>query len=106
MLAEELGGYVVIGSDDHGKVVPDLTPQLASLFDEATLRAKLKEYIAEPFDVWAAQASVASWRSTYRPRIARADTSGCTRLFRGVWSVPPLRPAAAFVSITPRTIPL
>jgi hypothetical protein len=58
MQAEELGGYIVIGADDHGNVVPDLTPQLAKLFDEATLRGKLKRYIAEPFDVRTAQHDV------------------------------------------------
>ncbi|MDQ7903072.1 ATP-binding protein [Phytohabitans sp. ZYX-F-186] len=54
MQAEASGGYIVVGADDHGKIVPDLTPTLAALFDEATLRAKLKKYVAEPFDVRAA----------------------------------------------------
>jgi hypothetical protein len=51
MQAEESGGYLVIGVDDRGKPVSDLTAGQAKLFDEATLRSKLKKFIAEPFDV-------------------------------------------------------
>ena len=41
----------MVGADDQGQVVSNLTANQASLFDEARLRAKLKRYIAEPFDV-------------------------------------------------------
>lgn len=51
MQAESAGGYIVVGADDHGVVVPELTDELSRLFDEATLRAKVKSYIAEPFDI-------------------------------------------------------
>jgi hypothetical protein len=59
MQAEGAGGYIVIGADDQGNVVSDLTPPLAALFDEAKLRAKLKRYIAEPFTVLTARYNVA-----------------------------------------------
>lgn len=51
MQSEPTGGYLVVGADDHGAPVPDLTPQLAKHFDEATLRKKLARYLAEPFTV-------------------------------------------------------
>lgn len=51
MQSESAGGYLVVGSDDHGTPVPDLIPQLARHFDEATLRQKLARYLAEPFTV-------------------------------------------------------
>lgn len=50
MQSEEAGGYIVIGADDHGKVTPSVTDEQAKLFDEATLRNKLKRYLAEPFE--------------------------------------------------------
>jgi hypothetical protein len=46
MQSEPLGGYIVVGADDQGAVVSDLTPELAKLFDEATLRAKMMKYLA------------------------------------------------------------
>src|SRR5690348_15679102 len=51
MQAEPAGGYIVVGADDQGAVVPNLVAAHASLFDEARLRGKLQRYIAEPFDV-------------------------------------------------------
>jgi hypothetical protein len=51
MQSEPTGGYLVVGADDHGLLVPDLTPQLAKHFDESTLRPKLARYLAEPFAV-------------------------------------------------------
>jgi hypothetical protein len=51
MQSELAGGYLVVGSDDRGSPVPDLTPQLAKHFDEATLRPKLARYLAEPFTI-------------------------------------------------------
>jgi hypothetical protein len=51
MQSEPAGGYLVVGADDHGAAVPDLTPQLARHFDEATVRQKLARYLAEPFTV-------------------------------------------------------
>lgn len=43
--AEAAGGYIVVGADDHGKPVADLTPDLAHHFDEAVLRPKLEKYL-------------------------------------------------------------
>jgi hypothetical protein len=51
MQSEPDGGYIVVGADDQGSVVANLTVDLASLFDESRLRGKLQQYIAEPFDV-------------------------------------------------------
>jgi Putative DNA-binding domain len=51
MQSEVAGGYIVVGADDQGNVVPNLTATQATLFDEARLRGKLQRYIAEPFDV-------------------------------------------------------
>ncbi|MER6813434.1 ATP-binding protein [Spirillospora sp. NPDC000708] len=51
MQSEQSGGYIVIGADDHGKVMPGLTDQQAKLFDEAALRGMLKKYMAEPFEI-------------------------------------------------------
>jgi hypothetical protein len=51
MQSEPGGGYLVVGADDHGVPVSDLTPELAKHFDEATLRKKLARYLAEPFTV-------------------------------------------------------
>jgi hypothetical protein len=52
MQAEELGGFVVIGVDNFGKLLPASMPstQLV-LFDESKLRAKMKNYLPEPFDL-------------------------------------------------------
>jgi hypothetical protein len=52
MQSEPSGGYLVIGADSSGTVVPgSMTSQLADLFDEARLRAKLKNYLLEPFTI-------------------------------------------------------
>lgn len=51
MQAEKAGGYIVVGADDHGTIVPDLNDGLARLFDEATLRSKIRQFIAEPIDL-------------------------------------------------------
>lgn len=51
MQAEEHGGYIVVGADDNGGLSGMLTDDQAKLFDEATVRAKLKKFIAEPFDI-------------------------------------------------------
>jgi hypothetical protein len=51
MQSEPAGGYLVVGADDHGMPVADLTRELARHFDEATLRQKLARYLAEPFTV-------------------------------------------------------
>ncbi len=50
MQAEEASGYLVIDCDDHGKVVPDMTPHLAKLLDESKLRSKIKNFVAGPFE--------------------------------------------------------
>ncbi len=52
------GGYIVIGADDQGKVVSDMTEQLARHFDEANLRAKLKKYITGPFTIHSSRHSI------------------------------------------------
>lgn len=50
MRGEPLGGYVVVGADNHGAATDGLAdPRLAGLFDEATLRAKVQKYLTEPF---------------------------------------------------------
>ncbi|SMC98115.1 AlbA family DNA-binding domain-containing protein [Kibdelosporangium aridum] len=48
MQSEPNGGYIVVGADDHGNVVPDLSRDLARHFDDATLRPKLAKYLSEP----------------------------------------------------------
>jgi len=58
MQSQKTGRYIVIGADDHGTVVPDLTPELARLLDEATVRGKLTRYLAEPLDIHTAQFTV------------------------------------------------
>lgn len=45
------GGFIVVGADDHGNPTGDCTPEQAKLFDEATLRAKLRKYLPAPLDV-------------------------------------------------------
>ncbi|MGB8231781.1 MAG: ATP-binding protein [Pseudonocardiaceae bacterium] len=51
MQGEPSGGYIVVGADDQGKPTPNLTPVLAKLFDEATVRPKLEKYLNQPFTV-------------------------------------------------------
>jgi hypothetical protein len=46
-----VGGFLVIGADDHGTPTGMLTEPSAKLLDEATLRAKLRSYLSEPFDI-------------------------------------------------------
>jgi hypothetical protein len=46
-----LGGFLVIGADNHGNPTNDLSEEAARSFDDATLRAKLKKYIPEPFEI-------------------------------------------------------
>lgn len=48
MQSEPNGGYIVVGADDQGSPVPDLTADLAKHFDEATLRPKLAQYLTDP----------------------------------------------------------
>ncbi|GEM_PF-7062153 len=45
------GGSLLIGADDNGGFGTRFTDGLYDKFDETTLRAKLKKYIDEPFDV-------------------------------------------------------
>jgi hypothetical protein len=56
------GGYVVIGADDRGQPVGNLEPDTAALFDEATLRAKLRKWIPEPLELLTARHEVAGSR--------------------------------------------
>jgi hypothetical protein len=56
------GGFIVIGADDRGQPVGNMQSDVAGLFDEATLRAKLRKWIPEPLDLLAARHEVAgSW---------------------------------------------
>jgi hypothetical protein len=45
------GGYIVAGVDNAGIPTGELDDAHARLFDEATLRDKLKKYVPEPFDL-------------------------------------------------------
>ena len=45
------GGSLLIGADDTGNASGTFTDDLYEKFDETILRAKLKKYIDEPFDV-------------------------------------------------------
>lgn len=45
------GGSLLIGADDNGGFGARFTDELYDRFDETVLRAKLKKYIDEPFDV-------------------------------------------------------
>ncbi|MCX2954469.1 helix-turn-helix domain-containing protein [Lentzea sp. NEAU-D7] len=46
------GGYIVVGADDRGNIMPGpsggLTAELAKHLDEATLRPKLEKYLSAP----------------------------------------------------------
>ena len=53
------GGFIVIGADDRGQPVGGLQPDRAGLFDEATLRAKLRKWIPEPLVLQSASHEVA-----------------------------------------------
>lgn len=46
-----LGGYIVVGADDHGRPVVAVTSDLADLFDEARLRARMKTWLPEPLNL-------------------------------------------------------
>lgn len=45
------GGYIVIGANERGVPSGQLDAQSAKQLDEATLRKKLKKWIAEPFEI-------------------------------------------------------
>jgi hypothetical protein len=48
MSASPNGGYLVIGSDDHGQPATSLDDVQSRLLDEATLRSKMLNYMSEP----------------------------------------------------------
>lgn len=52
------GGTLLIGADDKGVAVPDFTDALATEFDEAKLRSKLKKFISEPLTIIALSTKV------------------------------------------------
>jgi len=54
MRGEPLGGYVVVGADDHGTVTGTLTPRTAQLLDEAALRGKLSKFLSPPLTLLSA----------------------------------------------------
>src|SRR3972149_2454319 len=41
------GGYIVIGADNNGRPTNGVAAERVALFDEATLRAKLRKWLAE-----------------------------------------------------------
>ncbi|MFJ9483708.1 helix-turn-helix domain-containing protein [Streptomyces mirabilis] len=45
---QAFGGHIVIGVDNNAAPTDEMTPKMASLFDEATLRPKLAAYLPEP----------------------------------------------------------
>jgi hypothetical protein len=47
------GGFIVIGADDHGQPTDEIAPEQIKqrLFDQATIQAKIRKYLPEPFDV-------------------------------------------------------
>jgi hypothetical protein len=45
------GGFIIIGADNNGNPSGELAEASARLFDEATLRAKLRKHIPEPFEI-------------------------------------------------------
>jgi hypothetical protein len=45
------GGYVVIGADENGQPTGDFPSERCPDFDESRLRAKMRRYITEPFDL-------------------------------------------------------
>lgn len=48
------GGFIVVGADDHGNPTSDLTQPAARLYDEATIRAKVRRYLPPQLDLRAA----------------------------------------------------
>jgi hypothetical protein len=52
------GGFVVIGADDQGQPAGDMPSDIAALFDEARLRAKLRKWIPEPLALLSARHDV------------------------------------------------
>ena len=47
------GGYVVVGADNQGRPSHEVTWDHSALFDEATLRAKLRKWLPEPLELLA-----------------------------------------------------
>lgn len=41
------GGYIVVGADDHGRVTEGIPPANVRLFDEATLRGRVRRYLPD-----------------------------------------------------------
>lgn len=46
-----LGGYIVVGADDHGNPTGELTDELLPFFDESRLRAKVTRYLPDNIDL-------------------------------------------------------
>ena len=76
MQSEPLGGYIVVGADDHGKTVSDLSLEMSKLFDEASLRPKLERYLHKPI-VQASQHVVGD-NAVVLIYIAPSPTGWCT----------------------------
>jgi hypothetical protein len=45
-----IGGYIVVGADDHGEPTP-WPPEHQKMFDEATVRPLIARYLREPIDI-------------------------------------------------------
>lgn len=52
------GGHLIIGADDRGAATGRVSSSEAELFDESRLRAKLRRWIPEPFQVQSASHTV------------------------------------------------
>jgi hypothetical protein len=95
MQSEPSGGYLVIGADDHGVPVADLTPQLTKHFDEATLRPKLARYLAEPFTVRCAVHHIES-NALALIYVGPSEHGWCIFKVDGDYEDPPGKSAKAF----------
>jgi hypothetical protein len=52
------GGYIVIGADNNGRPTNRVAMEPMTLFDEATLRAKMRKWLPEPLDLLSAAHTV------------------------------------------------
>jgi hypothetical protein len=52
------GGFVVVGADDRGQPMGNMPSDIAALYDEARLRAKLRKWIPEPLALLTARHDV------------------------------------------------
>jgi len=95
MQSEPAGGYIVIGAEDQGVPVPDLTPELAKQFDEATLRPKLGRYLAEPFTVRCARHDI-DGNTVALIYVGPSEHGWCIFQARGEYEDPPGKRTTVF----------